>query len=45
LVESTFAKSLDRKTRIIGMATKITGLVSLVLRFVGPTEKRDILAE
>jgi hypothetical protein len=45
LVGLTFAKSLDRKITIIGMATKITGLVSLVLRFVGLTEKHDILGE
>jgi hypothetical protein len=43
LVESTFAKSLAKKARIIGMATKITGLVSFLLRFVGPPEKGEIL--
>jgi ribosomal protein L10 len=43
--ESTFAKSLVWKTRIIRMAAKITGFVSLVLLFVGPTGKGDILTE
>jgi hypothetical protein len=42
---STFAKSLDRNNRITVMATKISGLASLGLRFVGPSEDHGIVGE